>query len=317
MIITEKHLPTPEKQRKHYTLEEQRFIFDTLGCVSESGTNCNEFIGNKKKDEFPSYDLDFLKDGFFDESNKLNFSGREIAMRSDTTKKGNSGSKVANTIVGGEVSEKIWPWPEPGQDRRVTWNEYYSPLPEKVNKQRAEYAKRFDNPWRWIKKDEFIAIFKKDKPLQGFVYAWVRDKNKFGDLYYRPEGKTSNHAIMVIGVKLDNQGNVEYWIIFDTYEPFIKKVHPNNLDHWAIEFDFIIKNKSMDIENFKKENNNRLVRNEETGAYGVIYDEEFYHITEKRAGLFVIDREARGILGEYGKVEISNDLWNRLKPKKF
>lgn len=316
--MQEKYLPTPEKQRHSYTVNDQKKIFDTMGCVSESGTNVLEYRSNLKMDTGEMIIDDVVKD-YLDENSKFNASGREVAKRSGTTENGNHGYIVANTISNGLVPESMWPWPEPGKDGYVDWDEYYAPL-EGLQEQRKIFNKHFDVPWKWV--TSFKSKLDKGTPFQGYVYAWVRNKNRYGGLYYRPEGKDSNHAIMVVDYEKDNEGGVAYWIIFDTYEPFIKHVHPNNLDNRGIEFD-ILPLKTMNIEKFKKENVNNIIRNKETGAYGAIYQSAedgkitAYHITQKRAGLFVLDREARGIIGEAEKVEVKDSTWKALKPKKF
>lgn len=326
MTLEQKYLPTPEHQRKAYTVEDRRFIFDTLGCVSEATTNCVEFLVNKKKDQedILEHDIQFLKkENYFDKKDKFNASGRELAKRSETTKSGNSAHKVAQTAANGLVAEKLWPWPEPGEDGKVVWDEYYSPLTEKVEEQRKEFDKRFEIPFKWVHQDNFVKKLEEGTPLLFLVHAWKKNKNKYENLYYKTSSDDYNHGVFGFGYEPQNKDEIAYWNIFDTYDPFVKKVHPNNVYEWAMEFDFIPKNNPMSIEKFKKDNVNNIVRNKETGAYGVIYQDidtgeiTVYHVPPRRAGIFMLDREARGIIGNYEKVEVKDSFWKSLKPKKF
>lgn len=323
MIIPKKYFPTPEHQRKKYSVDEKEFIFDTLGCLSEASENkiASRLMKKIQEDKILESDIGWLKkENFYDADGNINFSGRELAKRSGTTKEGNHGWKVANAATEGLVAESLYPWPEPGQDQRVTWDEYYSPFPDQVPKQREEFAKRFSISWGWVKKENYFEKFRQGIPLVFFVRAWIKNEGKYDGLYYRPPGTDSNHGTLGVGGK-KKEGNVEYFVVFDTYEPFKKQVHPDNVDDWAIEFDIISNNNSMDIEEFKKKNVNNLIRNEDTGAYGVIYDHEgelkLFEITEERAGLAMLDREARGLIGEYEKKDVPDRQWQLLNPVKF
>lgn len=324
IIVPRQFFPTPEAQRREYEIDERRFIFDNMGCVSEAVENKVAYRLTKKIENkmIPEEDVTWLREGgFFDKNGKINFSGRELAKRSGTTRKGNYGWKVAQTAANGLVAESLYPWPEPGQDQRVTWEEYYSPFPDEVVEQREEFEKRFSISYGWVRKRNFYTKFKNGIPLIFFVYAWVANENKYNGLYYRPAGESSNHGVLGVGGEKDG-ADWSKFAIFDTYPPFEKELHPDNVDEWAIEMDIISNNNFMDIEQFKKDNVNNLIRNRDTGAYGVIYETEegnlsLYHVTPSRAGIFMVDRDARGAIGEHEKKEVDNTEWELLKPVKF
>lgn len=78
-------------------------------------------------------------------------------------------------------------------------------------------------------------------------------------------------------------------------------------------FYITINNKSMNVAKFIKDNNTNQVRNVNTGAYGVIYQGKLMEIKPERAGLYMIDRDARGLIGKGKTVSITNAEWEQIK----
>jgi hypothetical protein len=73
----------------------------------------------------------------------------------------------------------------------------------------------------------------------------------------------------------------------------------------------------MDIAKFIKENDTNQVRNSNTGAYGVVYAGKLMEIKAERAGLYMIDRDARGLIGKGKTVTINNSEWEEIKQRGF
>ena len=56
-------------------------------------------------------------------------------------------------------------------------------------------------------------------PVGVSVYAWVLE----GEMYVKPEGVRDNHWTLLVGAK---EG--EYWEVFDSYPPHVKKLKWDN-----------------------------------------------------------------------------------------
>lgn len=69
---------------------------------------------------------------------------------------------------------------------------------------------------------------------------------------------------------------------------------------------------NMDVKKFIKDNDLNQVRNTDTGAYGVIYHGKLLLISNERAGLYMVDREARGLIGKGKTVNINGKQWNEI-----
>lgn len=69
----------------------------------------------------------------------------------------------------------------------------------------------------------------------------------------------------------------------------------------------------MNVAKFIKENDKNQVRNVNSGGYGVIYAGKLMEIKAERAGLYMIDRDARGLIGKGKTVSITNAEWEQIK----
>lgn len=297
-----KYFSKPERQRKQT---------ETLACTDFARNNAAEAKLNykHKKGQLSRTSFDWADGNGYTNPDTDNFdlSDRALAKWSDTSKTGNVQSKVNRTAEEmGSVPEKIWPFKE-----EMTWDEYYKEIPEFIEELGQDWKIYFDENHQWVRKNDFNKRIKQD-PIIGFVFAWKEDNG----VYYRPDNvKYSNHAIVVQGPSQKKNGH-KVWPIRDTYPPFDKLVYDSNLNPGGYAVDVIDKY-NLDIMEFLKKNDQKLVRNKKTGAYGAIYHNMLYVITEERAGLFMVDREARNIIGKYPVVPASDKVWRSLPQKEF
>ena len=98
-------------------------------CVSFSALNCLEIL----------YKFEFEKE--------INWADRFTAKMSGTTYKGNTFSKVADTIrKKGVVLEEDWPF-----DRNtMTWEAYYSDIPQEVADKGKAWAEENEVTYEWV-----------------------------------------------------------------------------------------------------------------------------------------------------------------------
>ena len=165
---------------------------ETFSCVSQSFNNVLETLFKRK------YNIN------------INFSDRFLAKASGTTQSGNLQSRVADTARKvGLVLESDYT----ADIDEVGWNEYYKPLtPELMAK-----AKKFLDEWEigYEAIPPTILAMKeglKYSPLWAAGYAWA-----YNNGYYVSAGNP-NHAFMPFTPVVVNR------LIFDSYEPFIKKL---------------------------------------------------------------------------------------------
>lgn len=184
-------LPLEERQQKRYV--------ETMGCVSFSALNALEMLIKAK------YHLDD------------NRSDRFTAKMSGTTRSGNGFTKVGDSIrKDGTVKEEIYPFPE----EIKTWEEFYADVPSGIKSLGQQFLNEYNIQYEWVPFN--IGAVKealKYAPLQVAVQAWFQRPN---GLFYSPDGMTHNHATLLIGYK---EG--EYWEVFDSYDPFIKRLEWN------------------------------------------------------------------------------------------
>ena len=114
----DEYLPTHEKQVKS---------IDTQGCVTFGTLNALEILFKKRGEE-------------------RNFSDRFIANLSGTTLRGNTPSKVLDTIrKKGLVSEEILPF-----EYGMTWHEFYADIDRKTLREGKKFLKRYEVQHDWV-----------------------------------------------------------------------------------------------------------------------------------------------------------------------
>lgn len=307
----DKYFSDPERQKKHG--------FESMACTNFARNNAAEAKLNykKKKKMLSSPTLDFcLGDGYIrKKTGNFDLSDRALAKWSKTRKTGNYQRRVNEAQEEhGSVPEILWPFPEPKTEdgqTKVSWQQYYKTLPDYVEDQGQKWKHYFEDIHSWEHKNDFDKVVKKDL-IVAFVRAWHKDEH---GIYYKPKGKRLNHAIVVRGKSKKKNGK-NVWPIRDTYPPYNKWVYDDNLSSSGYAVDVIDKN-NLNIMEFVKKHDQKLVRNKKTGAYGAVYKQVLYEVTPERAGLFMIDREARGIIGKKGMISVSNKTWQQLPKKEF
>lgn len=178
----------PEEERQSGRLVE------TMGCTGYGSNNAIEAFVLRK------YGL------------RINLSDRALNKASNTSRSGNNINNVLDTVrkAFGAVAEVLWSW-----DRDTfTWDMYYSSIPKSV----------YDVGKNWLNFDELsydnVAINPKMmmealkySPLVVAGYAWYSENG-----LYRSYGR-ANHCFTIVGY-VEGQ----YWIAFDSYSPFVKKL---------------------------------------------------------------------------------------------
>lgn len=186
--------------------EWQRRAFDTYGCTIYNTLHSIETLESKKLNE------------------KINHSERFIYVKSRTLPPGNSPHVIAECIrTFGLIPEELLPF----TDAIQSLDDYKNPLfvtpymQSEGNHWLANYSFGHD----WVFTDEHYVKQKHERmkealrysPLGVSVCAWKESNG----LYYKDEGDTDNHWTVCVGFDGDNP------IIFDSYEPFIKRLDSN------------------------------------------------------------------------------------------
>lgn len=182
-------LPKYENQKKNG--------FESSGCTIFHTLNPIEIIFEEKF-------------GINDED----YSERFTATLSDTSPTGNSPKKVAQTIRHlGVIPEPMLPF-----DKKVKTFEDFSRAP--ITGSMYGVGKKWLNNWTLThdivpSSREAIMEALKFSPLGVSVYAWVEENG----IYHKPDGVRDTHWTSL--VYLDN----DFYYVFDSYEPYIKKLH--------------------------------------------------------------------------------------------
>ena len=152
--------------------------------------------------------------------------------------------------------------------------------------------------WNWVIADTKEAL--KRSPLVATV------KYADGEGILKPSG-SANHAVLVVGETDD------YYIIDDSYWRQYKKYHKDYV--WSfMELSLTFKTNNMDTNEFIKKHDTHILRNTNTGAFGVIYAGNFLKVDTDRAGIFSLDRLTRNY-DEQIMVSITDDEWKQLDKK--
>ena len=104
-------------------------IFDTMSCVTFAGLNCIEMLYHRQRGK------------------EINLSDRFTAVMSNTTKKGNYMSNVAESIrKDGVVLERLYPFGDV-----VTWEEYHKkPLDPQLVSKATQWNDQWQVGWEWV-----------------------------------------------------------------------------------------------------------------------------------------------------------------------
>ncbi len=269
--------------------------YDTLFCVTFSALACIGaiFTYHLHKGNIPTSHAKWLTDNGYFKNGFVNFNERYTAIKGGTGTNGAWQWQVADGIrKWGLIPQDAFPMAD-----NFTENISVNSITPELEEKGKEFLKRFQINYEWV------ADFKeglKYSPIQTVVR--FANYNKPTDIL-KPEG-AYNHAVKGIFATQD------YNEIRDTYWQVYKRYHPDYTRSF-MAFNLLTLNNNMDTNEFIKNNDTRLIRNTNTGAYGVIYAGNFLKISQERAGLFTIDRLARN-LEEKGVVAINQAEWDDL-----
>ena len=239
-------LPNNEKQ---HAIEQWKF--DSQGCVSFSALNCLEIMFKKRY------------------GRSINFSDRFLAKVSGTTTRGNWLYRVADAIREyGVVNEVEWLFNPVDQDGDgdFDWDDFYKEIPEEILRKGKASLELYDFHYEWV--DITSAIDKmyalRFSPLQ-ITVPYPSQRDAINGIIHTDKWQ-SNHALTLVGYK---EG--KYWLVFDHYAPFTKKLawdYP--IDKMAMRFN--IKEKTMKKPNLKQ--NALVFEAEGAGRAGLFIDDK-------------------------------------------
>lgn len=190
---------------------QRRGRLETMACVTFSALSDIEthFNYQKMHNMITVENWTWLQEKGYIENGELNLSDRFTAKMSGTRKEGNTGSAVAYSMYKhGVVPESVWPYTD-----GLSWDEFYAEIHEDVKALGLEWVERFTINYQRVHHFDWDRL-RKHSPLQIYVHAWGKE---IVDDVYQKTTAGINHAIMDY-----HKDEVRY--IFDTYDPFIKKL---------------------------------------------------------------------------------------------
>ncbi len=267
--------------------------YDTSLCTQYSATDVIEHIINWDLENLkvPTQVKDFLTSEGYLTNGRLEISERLGGANSGMTPSGTYLYKAADAIRNlGIVPQSKLPLAKSFVDN-------INPLfiPQEVYNLGIKSKEYITINWNWVDRSQ-VSEALKDSPLMATV------KYADGEGILKPQG-VHNHAIMVAGEEED------HYVIDDSYWRQYKRYDKNFVDNF-LQFKITYNVNNMDTEQFIKNNDTRIIRNTNTGAYAVIYAGNFLKITAERAGLFTVDRLTRKV--DNSLVSVNQDEWSQL-----
>ena len=277
--------------------------YESMMCVAfNEGTDAIEYIMMQmlRLNLIPAKHTSWLTENKYFKDGVLNFNERYTAIKGETTNQGAYQYKVANGMKNwGLVPQDSMPFADNFEDNINP--KFISPELEELG---LAFKKRFYINYEWVNIEDTKEFLK---------YSPLSCVGQYADGEGILKPPTNNGHCMLQVDETD-----EYREIDDSYWRQFKKYNKNSLQSFmAFYITPIIFNIMFDTTKFLSDNNNKIVRNTNTGAYGVIYNKTPLHITAERAGLFMLDRDARKLIGKSDKVEITDSDWNLLGWKNF
>jgi hypothetical protein len=270
--------------------------YDTSLCTQYAVTDVYEHLLNLHSElgNIPFISGKWFKDNGYIPQGKFELSERLGGANSDMTTKGTYLYKAANAIRHlGIVPQSKLELAESFEDNinpDLISQEIYD-----LGKESKEYV---EMNWQWVMGDTKEAL--KRSPLVATV------KYADGEGILKPEGR-HNHAVVVV------EETDDYYVIDDSYWRQYKKYHKDYVDNF-MELSLTFNINNMDTNEFIQKHDTHIIRNINTGAYGVIYAGNFLKITTDRAGIFALDRLTRNY-DKQEMVSITNDEWKQLDDK--
>lgn len=213
------HLPKKELQR--------RGSLETMACTVFGSANCWETLA-----KFYGY-KDFPRD----------LAERYNAILSEITPEGGMPHKTCETFRQfGALPEEVLPFSE---DIR-TWDYFYAPQPmtEELKTLGKELARKFVFGHEWVFNGQGTLAQKQQKLKEALsrgtvavsVHAWKND----GKYYIKT--KDDNHWVQLV-----DYVEREYWLIFDHYNPVMKKVAWDT-DFYCAKLHFLRRREEVETE---------------------------------------------------------------------
>lgn len=255
---------------------------ETMSCVSQSACNAIEVIinrlmkmvVNKTATEEQKMIVRVFKALGLIERNEdgnayCNTSDRYIAYLSRTTQRGNTQIKVADTIRKyGLVAEIDWPFVD-------GWNNYYTEIPSLIKNKGFALLDYIQFNYEWVYPYK-INEYEKYGPNQLIGYAWP---NNIKNGIYQSSNLPANHAFLGIGYTYGL-----YDLIFDSYEPFKKKLSWNYINNYGMLYTVSLRD-SKDIKKslVKKYENQGIKITSSDKVYIIRNDERRWLSTKEMA----------------------------------
>ena len=274
--------------------ERQNIDFETSACTVFSFNDIREslFMYLLHENKIPAGHTQWLKDNGYFKNGFINFDDRIPAMFAEI----NLG--VGTYQYKAAEACRKWSLPQDFLPKAKTIQEWYdqSKITQEARDLQAEFDKRFKWIWFWNNNLE-----------EGLKYSPVQSVVSFmnGEGVLCPT-TPYNHAIACLAKK-----NL-YVDIDDSYIQRFKKYCPERVSSYLGCKLIIIDDNTMDKSKFLKDNDTRQIRNKDNGAYGVIYGGQLLKVTAERAGLYMIDREARGLIQKLPTIQVTDADWNTL-----
>src|SRR3990167_3390611 len=186
--------------------EDQKKLTETFNCTAFSTLNCVEIL--------------------FEESfgAERNYSDRFTGISAGTKPPGNTAQAVAEAVRKfGVIKEELLPF----NDAIDTTEKYFSPNPltKDLLQEGKKWLLQYGFGHEWLRslttsanKIKLMKQALQFSPLVFPVYAW----EKTGEFYTNIENQQNTHLTVCAGYKEN-----EYWIIFDSYAPYIKHLDWN------------------------------------------------------------------------------------------
>jgi len=280
----------------------QEYLYDTLMCVSFNGTtDAIEYIMMQqlRLGLIPAWKVTWLKEKGYFVNGVLNFNERYTAIMGETTVHGAYLYKVADGMRKyGLIPQSMFPFADNFYD-----NIDKKFVTEEMLELGKEFAKLFPINYEWIT-GEITKEYMKYSPISCTGhYGNIENEDDIID------PQTGGYHSM-----LQVEETEEYREIDDSYYQQFKKYKKTALSNFMAFYVDSSDNNMFNSGLFISTHDKFQVRNTNTGAYGVIYHGTPLLITAERAGLYLIDRDARGLLGKGSEltVNLTNQEWEQL-----
>lgn len=278
------------------------YLYDTLMCVAFNGTtDAIEYIMMQqlRLGLIPAWKVNWLRDNGYFVNGVLDFNERYTAIMGETTNEGAYLYKVADGMRKfGLIPQKMFPMADNFKD-----NIDKKFVTEEMLELGKEFARIFPMNFEWVI-PQATKDFMKYSPISctGF-YGNIQNEDDIID-----PRSGSYHSMLQV------KETDEYREIDDSYYDQFKKYKKTALANFMAFYVDSSDNTMFNANEFISKHDNFQIRNTQTGAYGVIYHGTPMLITQERAGLYTLDRDARGLLGKGREltVQLTNQEWSLL-----